>query len=299
METATDETISGNKPSQSANEPPVINKSTDQKDDDGFITITKCSDDNDDEGYKGIIYLNEDGSFDRMMGGGDPNSTWPYKTFENAFERFIQMFKLEWNTVKINLDKPGESEEPPKSTVENVFSYLDKTRENISSEFNKPAEPAEPEEKKENDSSLFHLSNIFGKNNPTPVEPTPTEPTPTTPEPATELTATTPATPEPATELTATTPEPATTPATEPATTPATTPATPEPTPTEPTPTEPTPTEPTPTELKNNNNANVIDNNSSIDKSVKTLLDDVNKKCKKVRIKREEEERKRVKERKK
>jgi hypothetical protein len=89
-----------------------------------WITITKCSDDNDDEGYKGIVYLNDDKTFQRMMGGADPNSTLPYRVFEEMFDKF----RLNWNQ-DVKLEPPEKSQ--GKTMGESVMSYFDKTKEEL------------------------------------------------------------------------------------------------------------------------------------------------------------------------
>jgi hypothetical protein len=127
----------------------VLNSDMDL-DNNEWITINKCSDDNDDEGYKGIVFLNDDKTFQRMMGGG-PNSTWPYRSFETVFDRF----RLNWNT-DVKMEQPEN--EQKQTTGESVMSFFEKTKEDLnkmttSSEQTKPSEEKplvedkEPEEK--------------------------------------------------------------------------------------------------------------------------------------------------------
>ena len=145
--------------------------------DDSVITITKCSDDNDDEGYKGIIYLNDDQSFDRIM-GGRANSTWPYSVAEDAFDKL----RLKWD-FDVKLEEPEKEPKPEdaekKSLVENVFSFFDKTKESIVQKTESPTEPEPtPEE------PVTEPTPEEPTPEPTPEEPTP-EPTPEEPKPET------------------------------------------------------------------------------------------------------------------
>jgi len=120
--------------------PQVLNGVIDD-DNNGWITITKCSDDNDDEGYKGIVYLNDDDTFQRMMGGG-PNSTWPYRSFESIFDQF----RLNWN-MDVKLEQPDNGQKT--SIGEHAMTYFDKTKEEID-KVSKPYDQTPPTEEKEN-----------------------------------------------------------------------------------------------------------------------------------------------------
>ena len=120
-----------------------------------WVTITKCSEDNDDEGYKGIVYLNDDQTFQRMMGGGEPNSTWPYRSFETVFDQF----RLNWN-MDVKMEQ-AEKEEQKQTIGEGVMSFFNKistsseqtkaveekpTMEEKPQEDEKPQEEEKPQE---------------------------------------------------------------------------------------------------------------------------------------------------------